>query len=388
MSRYPRNFNGGRGGSSSATRGGAKPRSGSAAAALPRPRPSTGGRIPAPPKGAIPAAGLLLAGGYIYNWLAGEEEPPDKPAVGPGQMAIAGRAKLDRKNDGSHSRDYYGTVQKGQPTPWVVYNIPNPTKEWEIYESRDTHPKNDYIDAFYPTRVVPPGGPVPPGPYAAPRPFPQVLPGTENDRPVPPMVPPHPQVRPTSRPVAGSNGIPIPANVPDVRPGTLISIGVTPTTVAPVHPMAPVNEVKTHSRAIHGMVTAFFSVGGELIDFTRCFVFAVGFTYTNRNGEEKPIPRDQWGEYLIREARIRSGGDVPPGVADRHRRYTDRYSPQEKAQRLILCLIKNGIEDALIGASSRAKRDFAEEIGLNAGLLGIDSQIALAHGDLPWAGLI
>lgn len=382
MPRYPNNLRSALGNTParyarSATRAAAIARSVPIGVALPRIP-----RIPPPHPALLVGVGIAVAVGYAYRYFS--EPAEDKP------------------QDGWTSIDHRfwsvpGSVDMNNlPYPDEPYRRGGPTLRGVLHKKRDRHyhwygehvPRRRwYFSQTYGPNI----DPVPRVTY-----MPQIMP---EDRTAPPPVIPD-----TS---AVSDVVIYPYPIPRyrlvVRPGTVTSVVTTPTDVVTVHPMTPGPELKAHtSRAVAGLVTTFFGAGGEVIDFTRCFIFGMGFTYTNRHGVEKAIPRAQWTEYLYREYLLNNPRYIKGGIDRRvseraeklHRRYTDRYTPAEKARRFTQCLLQNQIEDAMIGLSSRAKRDIAEQLHMNAGMLGIDSQLRLLDFNVPiedrlaYAGLI
>lgn len=135
---------------------------------------------------------------------------------------------------------------------------------------------------------------------------------------------------------------------------------------------------------------------GEGFDMTRCFLGAVGNTYTTRDGKEKVIPKWQWasamGDLSGGKTVISKGNRTPQGVVFRDGVFINRaqnriITPEQAGERLAKCLLLNALEDLYFGIRGQAVGRLARNYGFAAGPLGLDSLWQLSQGDTPYEGL-
>lgn len=375
-----------------ATFGGRARGAATAVRALPGVFPGSFPKIPAPPNGVLGAALILSAGALIYKavvrnypeqltpdgsthffwrgWHTSKPTPGQLPAESPCHSpttyriawcsASSYQAYLGLYSDDVLCNPGQGNAMKGGRVR-VLQRYPCPTDPGSQFD--ETVPK-----------IAPPGT--------------ATFPGTGN--------PSLPDVR--SEPRGGLAPV-FPATGSRADPAVLIRKDTPPLVTSPMHP--------THEGKVWAgpdtvrFINAWFGAGGELIDATRCVLFATGHTYRGAGGE-KVIPKSQWGEAFGRNSgrwlgnkSTRVDGSIPMSDEFIPRdnwqprdAYGNRLSPRAMGTRLVECLFANWLEDYVYGQMGKATTAMTRDLRAFLGPLGLESQIGMLQGDPAYEGLL
>lgn len=342
------------------------PRARAAAAALPAPtRKPSGWRVPTPsPAMQGTAIALGIYAGVCYYRLA--VVPPAWVDQG-AYWVVPGKVHGDSTPDGAFT--YTPDFRTVQATDNLYKNV---TYEQEFYgQLLGIDPFTRYI--WGPTQVYPPS--------VAPRRSGNV--GVPEEEPnskerVPPALAPLQRTVTTEESFKSR-----PAETPPLprwltRRGVAVRQGGQDEPLVLTHPLSKGPEVKTASdTAFAQMVNVFFSKGGEAIDYTRCFLGGLGFTYLDRSGRERVIPRDQWGEAIRR---------YQDGTASKY--YPRLNDPNRPAAQLIgQCLLMDMVQDSIYAQRSQTLNAMQRDMFV-PGPLGVDSLLKVMSGEIPYSNLI
>lgn len=321
------------------------------AAALARPL-VVAGRIPPPPAGAIPAAGILLAAGYLLTLLKPPQPEEATYEFKDGRYYSKGFHYMAPYANGS-AVDGAFTVPYGDAGDTAKDNSrpPRAGEELEIYSIETPHPQWGFMRRWLPTTIIPgvgsgnvvlpqvksPATSIPrsavqedalPAPIIGGRAG--VLRGgyirtKEREKP---LVAPRPAARP----------VPVPANAP------AIAIDITPTRTRPMvvpnaRPAANVQEIKLKSRVAFSMVYRLKEQGSEMTEFLEFLLNILGLNFDLK----RPLnPQDLYDIYKWVQV---------TGVGTNHSTITERLPPQfPTISEFIEAAVRQALTDEVFGA--------------------------------------
>lgn len=374
------------------TFGGTGARAVPATRALPRALPGKFPRIPAPPNGALGAALILSAGALIYKAVVREYPPELTP-------------------DGSTHFFWRGWHTSKPQISQLPASSPchSPTTYRVAWCSASSYSK--YLGLYTDDELCNPesGNAMRGGLHKVIQRYPcPADPGSQFDKDRARIHPPNTGHAPTDGPMAKPDywseprlGLPdIPATQGSRRDrAILIRKDAPPIVTSPMH---PTHEGKVWAGpATVRFINTWFGAGGELIDATRCVLFATGHTYRS-GGKEKVIPKSQWGEAFGRNSgrwlgnkSSRVDGSIPMSDEFIPREnwqprdaFGNRLSPRAMGTRLVECLFMNWLEDYVFGQMGKATTAMTRDLRAFLGPLGLESQIGMLQGDPAYSGLL
>lgn len=385
-----------------------KKRGGAVATAVAAPKQGAPLHIPGPPNGAIAAAGILVGVGVVMKYLTRDPADPMETAEPvPGGMRITGIG-VDVKDTNADGLWIYGLIRYGsKSSAWDVTLFPG--QELEVHGDPEEY-GSPSLYKWHRSRIIPYGA-NPSDMYATLDRWGAIkLPDDGKRYPpagilIPPRAPPD---RDPLRQVGTNTGVgsrnPNRGVVhPDQTRGVSVNLtgALTAATSVPINPMSPTPEIKVHAtQTFTRMINRFFGAGGEVIDFTRCLLGAAGYTYVNSKGQERVIPRDQWQEIFQKQVRLTrskseavgsSQGVIQSsalGPMDRLQGTDAPFKDGFSETKMATCLAMNWVEDYIIATNSKLSSGVMAEMGLTVAGLGLQGQLALVSGELPFEDLL